>query len=192
MEVKKYFEKVNSILQKIDERDVNEIVELLFEGYLAGKRVFIIGNGGSADNANHFAEDLCKGTSENFSVPGLKAISLSSHISFITALANDEGYERVFDRQLSVLAEPGDILIAISCSGNSPNIIRAAKYAKKHSMKIIGVCAFSGGKLKKMSDKCLFISVNDFGLSEALHLLLFHYIVTALREKIRISLENLV
>src|SRR5205085_4359406 len=129
--------------------------------------VFVIGNGGSAANASHFAQDLAKGTCHDMQQERrIRALSLTDNIAFISALGNDEGYDQIFVQQLRTFCRPGDLLIAISGSGNSPNVLRAVEYAHEQGMKTIGVTGFSGGKLRDLADECVHVPLNDMCTAE--------------------------
>jgi len=160
------------------ESQVRTLIETIHRVYLRGGTVFIIGNGGSAANASHLCEDLGKGTGG-----GLSVISLTDNVSYITAIANDLGYECVFSEQLKNLAQEGDLLIAISCSGNSPNILSAVDYAAGIGMYIIGITGKRGSDLHREADYAVTVPSEDAGLIEAVHGIIFHYIVDELREK---------
>lgn len=175
------------IVKKLDYKKIDEISKILA---FTDKNVFLIGNGGSASNASHFAQDLLRGTykcssvlrnSENLDIK-IKAISLVDNISTITSIANDDGYEYVFVNQLKAYASEGDILIAISGSGNSKNIIMATEWAKRNSMFVISFTGFDGGKLASISDINLNINVFDMFLVEILHSYVFHYIIKRIKE----------
>ena len=149
----------------------------LYTSYLEGRTIFLIGNGGSAANASHFAQDLCKGTLPNLEVQKrFRAISLSDNVSYITALANDEGYETIYVQQLINLAHSGDRLIAISGSGDSPNILRAVEYANQSEMTTLGVTGFKGGKLESLVDLMVNVPSQNMGLVEAVHSIIFHLV----------------
>lgn len=188
MEITEYIKKINTVLSSLNFSEIENLVTILYNAYLEKKCIFIIGNGGSAANADHFAQDLAKATAKDTTSIGLRTISLASNISFITALANDEGYEVIFERQLMALAKPEDILIGISGSGNSKNIIRAVEYAKRNQILTIGICGFDGGKLKQIVDYCMHVRLDDMGMVEAIHQIIFHYLVSSLKEKISTSL----
>ena len=167
------------------EPQVGPFVEALYAAYREKRTIFVIGNGGSAANASHFAQDLNKGTLADLRQgTRFRAIALTDNISFITALANDEGYDQVFVQQLATLAQPGDLLVAISCSGNSLNVLHAAEYAKAHGLGTIGVTGFPGGRLRGSVELNLNAETDDVGLAEAVHSVLFHLAVSCLRERI--------
>src|SRR5437870_9798276 len=127
------------------------VLHLLEEAYCNGHRIFVMGNGGSAATASHFALDLAKNTIMP-GAPRLKAISLTDHVPLITAWSNDTHYEHIFAEQLANLIEPGDVVIGISASGNSPNVINAMKLAKSFRASTIGLLGAKGGKIKDMVD----------------------------------------
>lgn len=174
------------MLDKVDYAAVLELVDKLHEAYERGKRVFIFGNGGSAASASHFAEDLAKST-----VPGmetarrLRVQSLTDSVPFISALGNDWGYDTVFREQLVTNAEPGDIAIAISGSGNSPNVVRAIEWARSHGLFTCGFTGFSGGKLKEIVHLAIHSAIDDMEIAENCHMIEIHLAVGGLRRKIR-------
>jgi D-sedoheptulose 7-phosphate isomerase len=147
--------------------------------------IFLIGNGGSAANASHFAEDLSKGVITDQSVEKrIRAMSLADNVPFMTASANDSGYENVFVSQLITFANQGDYLIAISGSGNSKNIIKAVEYSKIRKINVIGVTGYDGGKLKELCDISIHVPLEEMCTVESIHSIIFHYITGHLREVI--------
>ena len=139
------------ILKKLDVEQINAALNLLDETRQKKGRIYICGNGGSAATASHFQNDFNKGVSEYIDVP-FRFHCLNDNVATLMAIANDIGYEEVFRFQLRNNLEENDVLVAISGSGNSHNVIRAVEYAKEHGCKIIGLTGFSGGKLKELSD----------------------------------------
>jgi len=179
-----YLKKVGELLDALPNPS-DRFVEALYAGFEQGRTVFLIGNGGSAANASHFGQDLAKGTLSSMSATRrFRVVPLTDNIGFITALANDEGYDSIFEQQLRNLAASGDLLVAISGSGNSPNVIRAAEYAHSIGMTVIGVTGFDGGKLKALADVSVHIPVDDMGMTEALHGVVFHLAMCRLRERL--------
>jgi D-sedoheptulose 7-phosphate isomerase len=138
-------------------------------------KIFIIGNGGSASTASHMAVDLAKGTQVK-GYPSLRVISLTDNVGMITAWANDLAYEEVFTEQLKNLLSYKDVLIAISASGNSPNILSAVRYAKSRGAATVGFIGFGGGKLKDLVDVDITVSSHNYGVVEDFHLTLNHII----------------
>ena len=148
---RQFLDRVAQELGRIEPAEIQTLSDLVHERYVAGRFVFVIGNGGSGSNASHFAEDMGKGTIakkffDDDSKKRLKILSLTDNTPYILAWGNDEGFDRIFVEQLKNLARPGDLLVAISGSGNSPNILRAVEWANSHGMKTYGCTGFDGGK----------------------------------------------
>src|SRR3990172_8037228 len=140
-----YLARVAEAAGGVERATLEVFLDLLKDAYRHGHTIFVLGNGGSAANASHFAQDLAKGTLRDLRQPRrFRALALTDNVSFIPALANDEGYEAIFEQQLRTFAQPGDLVLAISCSGNSGNVIRAVEYANAHGMTTIGVTAGNG------------------------------------------------
>jgi D-sedoheptulose 7-phosphate isomerase len=171
----KYIYDVKCLLENLDREETSKVIVTIMHAYENNRQIFIMGNGGSASTASHFACDLGKGTiveeRERFRV-----MSLNDNMALITAFSNDYGYEHVFSEQLKNLVNENDVVIAISASGNSPNILKGIEYAKEKSAKVIGFTGFSGGKLRELSDICVHIDCNNYGQVEDLHMLLCHLI----------------
>ncbi|MCE9613627.1 MAG: SIS domain-containing protein [Lentisphaerae bacterium] len=180
-----YLESVIRSARAVDSAAIDACLNTLEAAYREGRTVFVIGNGGSASNASHFAQDLAKGTSPDLEGKRFKVMSLTDNVAFITALANDIGYERVFDLQLRSFAQRGDVLVAISGSGNSPNVLRAATYAKAAGLTLVAVTGFTGGALLGMADIRLHVPLNDMCQAEAVHSILFHMIIDFLRTRFK-------
>ena len=179
-----YLKQVASLFEGLDAQ-TDRFVDTLFKGFEDGRTIFLCGNGGSAANASHFGQDLAKGTLASMSAKRrFKVIPLTDNIGFITALANDEGYDSIFEQQLRNLGESGDVLVAISGSGNSPNILRAVEYAKSIGMTTVGVTGYDGGKLRTLADESVHIDIMDMGMCEALHGVVFHAAMCFLRERL--------
>ncbi len=182
-----YFEEIKRKLDDV-EPQIGPFVMELYNAYQESSTIFIIGNGGSAANASHFAQDLAKGTLSDISQKKrIRAVSLTDNGPFITALANDEGYENVFLQQLMTYAQPKDRLVIISGSGNSSNVVKAAEYALKNSMGVLGVTGFDGGKVKGLSKINVHVPSNDMGLVEAVHSVIFHLTMSQLADMIAIG-----
>lgn len=180
--INEYINVLKSLMDKLDKRLIEKAIDLIFEAYKNDKQLFIMGNGGSATTAMHFACDIGKGTI----VEGKKrfrVISLNDNIALITAVSNDYGYEHVFSEQLKNLVNEKDIIIAISASGNSPNLINAIDYAKQKGAITISLVGFDGGILKQTSDLCIHIENSIYGQIEDIHLSLCHIISQAVKEK---------
>ena len=176
-DIKDYIALEIEILKKLDVEQINAALNLLNETRQKKGRIYICGNGGSAATASHFQNDFNKGVSEHIDVP-FRFHCLNDNMATIMAIANDIGYEEVFRFQLRNNLEKNDILIAISGSGNSPNIINAAQYAKETGCKIIGLTGYSGGKLKEISDISLHAPVNSMQVTEDIHMIFDHMMMS--------------
>ncbi|HEY2933759.1 MAG TPA: SIS domain-containing protein [Acidobacteriota bacterium] len=161
-------------IRKIDERRVAEIIEILNEARLAYKHIFVIGNGGSAATATHFANDLGKGAARL--QPRFRVLSLTDNMAWITAVANDLDYSQIFVEQLKNYAQTGDVIMAFSGSGNSPNVIQALEWGRVHGCKCIGVTGRPGGQLPQVCDLTLFIESSHMGHIEEGHFVLQHMV----------------
>ncbi len=180
---KEYIQNMNSTIEVLDEKQITDLIDLLYKAYNKEKMVFIIGNGGSAANASHLAQDLAKGTRKNTEqTKRIKALSLTDNLPFITALGNDHGYDTIFEQQLRTFANAGDILICISGSGNSPNIIKAVDWANENKLITIGITGFDGGKLMKLCKYSVHVPLNNMYIAESIHSIIFHYVLIELNK----------
>jgi D-sedoheptulose 7-phosphate isomerase len=184
-----FLERAGQELKRIDPAEVKALADAIYECYQHKRMVFLCGNGGSGSNASHFCEDLGKGTLrrddyDNDAKLRLRVLSLTDNTPYILAWGNDEGFDRVFVEQLKNLASPGDLLIAISGSGNSANVLRAVEWANGHGLKTFGCTGFSGGKLKQLAQQNLHVSLDDMGMVESIHLTAFHWVVDDLHRRI--------
>jgi D-sedoheptulose 7-phosphate isomerase len=189
LDVHSFFERVGQELHQVDSTEVKNLADAIYQCYERGQTVFLCGNGGSGSNASHFCEDLGKGTLrrehfDNDSKKRLRVLSLTDNTPYILAWGNDEGFERVFVEQLKNLARPGDLLIAISGSGNSPNVLRAVEWANRNSLKTFGCTGFGGGKLRTLAQQGLHVPLEDMGIVESIHLTAFHWVVDDLHRRI--------
>src|SRR5271168_73043 len=165
--VSDYLSRVCDEIGRLDPAQIERVSELIEAAYDGGRFVFICGNGGSGANASHLCEDLAKCTLRDFeNQKRLKVLSLTDNTAGIMAWANDEGYDRIFLEQLKNLASPGDLLLAISGSGNSPNILKAVDWANRSGMKTFGCTGFSGGKLRTLAQLGLHVPLDDMGIVE--------------------------
>ena len=184
MELETYLREMSDAVLKLDRGQVLDLVERIERVYREGRTLFLIGNGGSGANASHFCEDLGKGTLRDFERQRrLRVISLTDNTPYILAWGNDEGFDRVFVEQLRNLAQRGDLLIGISCSGNSPNVLRAFEWARANGLETYAMTARSGGRLAALADTCLRPPTEDVGDAEALHGVVLHYVVHELYER---------
>jgi D-sedoheptulose 7-phosphate isomerase len=181
---KDYLDRVCREVQSLDLDQLENICQIIEDAYHAGRFVFIIGNGGSGSTASHFCEDLAKCTLRDFeNQKRLRVLSLTDNTAGIMAWGNDEGYDRIFIEQLKNLASPGDVLLAISGSGNSPNILRAVEWANANGMTTVGITGFGGGKLKALGQHNFHAGIDDMGIVESLHLVAFHWIIDDLNRR---------
>ena len=180
----RYRDEVIRALNEVDLTQVKRVSDCLQQSYRDDRLVCLIGNGGSAANASHFAEDLCKSVLNDDTKKRFRVLSLTDNTAFITAVANDIGYDNIFTFQLRQFARSGDMLIAISGSGNSPNVIKAVEYAKANNIFTIGFTGFDGGKLHKLVDLNVHVPVMNMGQAEVVHLILFHMIIDMLKARL--------
>lgn len=171
-----YFEYLSSVLKGIDTAEIGRFIQTLLDARERGATIYFIGNGGSAATASHFANDLAIGTN-SYDKP-FRVISLTDNQAVITALGNDLGYEEIFVRQLRVLGVAGDVVVGISASGNSPNLVRTFEFAKSAGIKTVALTAFDGGKMKQMADECVHVPTapKEYGPAEDAHMVLDHLV----------------
>jgi D-sedoheptulose 7-phosphate isomerase len=187
MKPQNYLNELKRATESLDLEELKSITDIFFETYKKGKDFYIVGNGGSASTASHFACDLGKGTLENYNnnQRRFRVQSLTDNVAVMTAYGNDLNYNEIFSQQLKNLIRSEDILIAISASGNSPNIVKAVEIANEYKALSIGLLGFGGGKLKDMVTNKIIIDSHDYGIVEDLHLSIVHMISQSLKERIR-------
>jgi D-sedoheptulose 7-phosphate isomerase len=191
-----YITLLQETLHQLPRKTIVRVIDLLHSARLSGRQVFIMGNGGSASTASHFVCDLSKNTRCD-GWPHFKVIGLTDNMALFSAYANDEGYENVFSQQLASLLMPEDIVIAISASGNSKNILNAVLYAKSQNAITVGFTGFDGGSLAALTDINIHVNSSIIEHVEDIHLILEHMVVKALREQVhsdsmpRMVLENI-
>jgi D-sedoheptulose 7-phosphate isomerase len=178
-----YIKGLHSCLEELSPQDIEAIADIIFGAYTRGKQIFIMGNGGSATTACHFARDLQIGTAVA-GKPRLRATSLADNIACVTSLANDLDYSSIFKEQLIGQLNEGDVVIGISASGNSPNVLKAVEFARCQGAIIIGLIGFGGGKLKELTHKCVVLSSKDYGQVEDVHLSLDHIISSLVKNRL--------
>lgn len=177
-----YLERLVSEVNRTNQADLQLWADLIYQAWEHGKFVFIFGNGGSGTTASHFAEDLGKSSLrekdlKDESKKRLKVLSLTDNQGWIMAVGNDVGYDQIFQQQLMNYGSAGDLVIAISGSGNSPNVLNAVDWANRHGLITFGLTGYSGGKLKQMQQHGLHVDLNDMGMVESIHLCLFHWVL---------------
>lgn len=180
-----YLDELTEVLATLPRDDIATMIEHLELAREARARVFIIGNGGSAATASHMAVDLGKTVSVHAdrATSGFDVVALTDNVPWITAVGNDIGYDAVFSEQLRNLAKPGDVLIAITGSGNSRNIVEAVDLAKKLGMTAIGLLGFDGGAVRTLVDVAVLVDSDDYGLIEDCHLALNHLVTSYFKER---------
>jgi D-sedoheptulose 7-phosphate isomerase len=184
-----FLDRIGLELKRIDPAEVRALADRMFDAYLAGRMIFVIGNGGSGSNASHFCEDIGKGTLRmpqdlTSDKKRFRILSLTDNTPYILAWGNDEGFDKVFVEQLKNLAQPGDLLVAISGSGNSRNILTAVEWANAHGLTTFGCTGFAGGKLRDLATFGLHVPLDDMGIVETVHLAAFHWVVDDLYRRI--------
>jgi D-sedoheptulose 7-phosphate isomerase len=181
--IEKYLDESILCLQKLKEQssiifNISRIIEQIRD---KNKNIFLIGNGGSASTASHFVCDLNKTSTMN-SKKRLRSISLIDNMSILTAIGNDISYDKIFTEQLKNFLTEDDLLIIISGSGNSANIINAATFAKTKKCSVVGITGFNGGKLKSYCDECIIIPSDSMYRIEDMHLMINHILTEILRD----------
>jgi D-sedoheptulose 7-phosphate isomerase len=177
-----YLERLNQEIATVDQDGLKQWSDLVYEAWDKGNFVYIIGNGGSGTTATHMAEDFGKNTLEESELHDetkkrLKVLSLTDNVGWLMAVGNDLDYDQIFVQQLMNYGGEGDVLIAISGSGNSANILNAVDWANRHGVHTFGLTGYAGGKLKEMQQSGLHVELEDMGMVESIHLCLFHWVL---------------
>ncbi len=177
-----YLDRLNTEVSRLSQPDIQKMADLIYGAWQNDKFVYIIGNGGSGTTASHMAEDLGKSTlrSEDLrdeSKKRLKVLSLTDNLGWIMAVGNDLAYDQIFVQQLMNYGRPGDVLLAISGSGNSPNILQSVDWANRHGLTTFGLTGYKGGKLKAIQQHGIHVDLDDMGMVESIHLCLFHWVL---------------
>ncbi|MCB2109266.1 MAG: SIS domain-containing protein [Rhodobacteraceae bacterium] len=174
--VGEYGQRLAGAMAQMPVATVEKLAATLLECWKTGRQVFLFGNGGSAGNAIHIANDWIYAISKTFG-SGLRAHALPANGSTLTCLANDEGYDKIFSYQLAVLAKPGDVAIALSGSGNSPNVVEALQYCKSAGIVSFAILGYSGGKALTLADHPIHFAVDDMQISEDMQLVIGHILM---------------
>lgn len=177
-----YLNRLHAELDRVDQVEMRQMADLIYEAWENDRFVFIFGNGGSGTTATHMAEDLGKSTLlpedlRDESKKRLKVLSLTDNLGWIMAVGNDLAYDQIFVQQLMNYGSAGDLVLAISGSGNSPNVLNAVDWANRHGLKTFGLTGYNGGKLRHMAQAGLHVPLNDMGMVESIHLALFHWVL---------------
>ncbi len=180
-QISTYFEKLVSTIDNVDKNEIEACAGILLRAYKEDKQVFVCGNGGSATTASHFACDINKGVSYRLDKK-FKVVNLASDLATITAYTNDVNYDVIFVEQLKNFFHKGDIVIGISGSGNSKNVLNAIEYASANGGITIGWTGFDGGKLKEISNYSINTNIDDMQISEDMHMIFTHLMMKILSE----------
>jgi len=177
-----YLQRLQEEIAATDQQALQRWADLLYDAWEQEQFVFIFGNGGSGTTASHMAEDLGKSTLleadlQDSSKKRLKVLSLTDNAGWIMAVGNDLGYDQIFVQQLMNYASPGDLVIAISGSGKSPNVLNAVQWANQQGLKTFGLTGYDGGQLKEEQQDGLHVALDDMGMVESIHLALFHWVL---------------
>jgi D-sedoheptulose 7-phosphate isomerase len=184
-----YLDRLQQEIAQIDRAAVQQWADLLYQAWENGRFVFIFGNGGSGTTATHMAEDLGKSSLRekdlhDESLKRLKVLSLTDNAGWIMAVGNDLAYDEIFVQQLMNYGSQGDLVIAISGSGNSPNVLKAVDWANRHGLTTFGLTGYQGGKLKQMQQHGLHVDLTDMGMVESIHLCIFHWVLNDVHARI--------
>jgi D-sedoheptulose 7-phosphate isomerase len=182
LDIHAYTQRLQNELARVDPAQVQQMADWIYQAWHDDRFVFIFGNGGSGCNATHMSEDLGKSTLRpedlgDESKKRLRVMSLTDNLGWILAVGNDCGYDQIFVQQLMNYGSPGDLAIAISGSGNSPNVLRAVDWANRHGLRTFGLTGYSGGKLRTLAQAGLHVPLDDMGMVESIHLALFHWVL---------------
>jgi D-sedoheptulose 7-phosphate isomerase len=180
---------MSRLLNRVDGEAIDAFAQLLHEAWRTGRRVYVFGNGGSASTASHHVLDLVK-TASVEGHPKLRAFCMNDNFGITTAVGNDLSYEESFTVPLSSYADAGDIAIAITCSGNSPNILHACRWAREHGLTVVALTGFAGGKVKGLADIHINVPSDNYGLVEDLHLSVGHIVAQSLKSRIELEVRE--
>jgi len=189
---KLYFNYLTEIFSKIDFSEIKGFIDTILAARERGSTIFFMGNGGSASTASHFANDLSFGVNE-YKKP-FKVVSIVDNVSILTALGNDYSYNDIFSQQLRIYGKKDDVAVGISASGNSQNLINAFEYSSSIGINTVAITAFSGGKMKEISDQSIYIPTEngEYGPAEDLHVILDHLISNYLKRLIKLQRSKII
>jgi len=182
LDAAEYLSRLQQEIARVDQQAMRTWADLTYQAWESDKFIYVFGNGGSGTTATHISEDLGKSSLReddlaDESKKRLKIMSLTDNLGWILALGNDVGYEQIFVQQLMNYGSAGDLVVAISGSGNSENVLRAVDWANRHGLTTFALTGFSGGKLKQMAHHALHVDLDDMGMVESIHLCLFHWVL---------------
>lgn len=170
-----YIDRQQQLIAQLDQQKIAELITIFERAWQENRQIFVCGNGGSATNASHFITDLSKAASDKMSKP-FKGLCLNEHLSWITALGNDYAYEDIYVRQLLNFAQAGDLLMLLSVSGNSPNLVKAAHWAKEHGVFVIALTSSRPCQLAELADFCIAVDETHYGRVEDAHMAICHMV----------------
>lgn len=176
-EITEYIENEIAVLRALDVDALNELLNLLEQALENENMIYIMGNGGSAATASHFQNDFNKGVSE-YTEKKFRFLCLNDNVPTVMAIANDIGYDEIFRFQLRGRLRPGDLVIGISGSGNSKNVLNAVEYARECGNTVVGITGFGGGKLRELADYSLHVPVNSMQITEDIHMVFDHLMMS--------------
>lgn len=179
-----YIQKLKEAFDRLDRAEINGFASLLMDAHQRSAKIFIFGNGGSASASSHFACDMNKGVSYGLD-KRFRIVPLTDNIATITAYANDVDYDDVFVEQLKNLLDPGDLVIGVSASGNSKNVLKAIEYANEKGNTSIGMTGYCGGKLRQLASFSINVNINDMQISEDIHFVLMHVMMKIMSKALR-------
>jgi len=189
LDVEPYLARLQAEIARVNPDELRRLADAGYAAWKDGRFVFIMGNGGSACTASHIAEDLGKNCLREEDMRKddrrrLKVLSLTDNVGWLTALGNDLGYDQIFVQQLMHYGSHGDLVIAISGSGNSPNVLAAVEWANRHGLKTFGITGYKGGKLKQMQQDGIHVDLDDMGMAESVHGCIIHWVVDDLHARV--------
>ena len=181
--IHQYLQVLKDTLDTLDRNQIEAAVEAFIRAYNSGNTIYVLGNGGSAATATHIAGDMVKGASFGLE-KRFRVISLTDNLTAITAIANDISYEDIFVEQLKNFLQAGDLVLGISGSGNSKNVVNTLQYAKERGVQTIALCGFKGGQISQIADIVIYAQVHDMEVAEDVHLIAFHIIKRELMRRL--------
>ena len=182
LSIDQYVGRLQAELARVDQQEIRRWADLIYDAWEHERFIFVFGNGGSSITARHISEDFAKSSMKtkhlhDVSRKRLKIMSLTDNLGWILAVGNDVGYEHIFVQQLMNYGGPGDLAIAISGSGNSPNVLEAIDWANRHELKTFSLTGYDGGKLRRAAQAGMHVPLDDMGMVESIHLCLFHWVL---------------
>jgi D-sedoheptulose 7-phosphate isomerase len=184
--VQAYFQTLTRIIPQLPYAAIQQIISAILQAYEEGRMIFVFGNGGSAATASHVMCDLNKGTIVNGQARRLRVMAFTDNVPLLTAWANDAGYEHVFSEQLKNFVQAGDVVFAVSGSGNSPSVLEALKIAREAGAVTVGMAGYGGGRMKALCDICAVVPCDNIRVVEDVHHSIAHSIVTAVQAKLAV------